>query len=135
MQQICLAISLNQVIQTRGFVFLFIFYFYVYLLYLYLYFYIISMLNYVLYLCLFPLSTSTQHFLLIGLSAPADSLMLPLFAARTHTNTKEINRNTINNNLILYSYKTKLSIQPIIFVVFWDWQNFATCHVVNKYLS
>ena len=53
------------------------------------------MLNYVLYLCLFPLSTSTQHFLLIGLSAPADSLMLPLFAARTHTNTKEINRNTI----------------------------------------
>ena len=79
-----LAISLNQVIQTRGFVFLFIFYFYVYLLYLYLYFYIISMLNDVLYLCLFPLSTSTQHFLLIGLSAPADSLMLPLFAARTH---------------------------------------------------
>ena len=47
----------------------------------------------ILYFCLysfsicvcFPLSTSTQHFLLIGLSVPADSLMLPLFAARTHT--------------------------------------------------
>ena len=94
LQQICLAISLNQVIQTRGFVFLFIFYFYVYVLYLYLYLYIISMLNDVLYLCLFPLSTSTQHFLLIGLSAPADSLMLPLFAARTHTT---LQKNTTAN--------------------------------------
>ena len=99
------------------------------------------MLNYVLYLCLFPLSTSTQHFLLIGLSAPADSLMLPLFAARTHTNTKEINRNTIKRwfeqytfNFLLLKNKIINSTNHICFF-FWDWQNFATCHIVNKYLS
>ena len=71
----------------------------------------------------FPLSTSTQHFLLIGLSVPADSLMLPLFAARTHTTI-------IENN----SKWNKKGTENVIYFQIYG-QNGETRKIGSKYVS